>query len=188
MTRKKKPKPKDKEAPAEEAPVSIEAERDDLLARLQRLSADFLNYKKRVQRDMEQARQYANEELIKALLAVLDDMERGIQAGRDNHAKDDPLLTGMEMVHRKALEVLAGFGLESIEAEGKPFDPDQHRAMLQEVSDRHPPRTVLREIQKGYKLKGRTIRPSGVVVSQEPEQQPEEDDPTADQTEDQGVQ
>ena len=188
MIKKRKPKSKEEAALAEEAPVSIEAEREDLLARLQRISADFLNYRKRVQRDMEQARQYANEELIKALLGVLDDMERGIQAGRENHAADEPLLVGMEMVHHKALEVLGGFGLEGIEAEGKPFDPDQHAAMLQEASEHHPPQTVLREIQKGYRLKGRTIRPSGVVVSQEADQQSEEEGAAADQTEGQGTQ
>jgi len=148
---------------------SLEAERDDLLARLQRVSADYLNYQKRVQRDIEEAREFANAELIKALLSVLDDMDRGLAAGRENHDADDPLLLGMEMVHKKALETLAKFGLVRIDSEGKPFDPEEHSAMMQELSDEHPEQTVLRELQTGYKLKGRTIRPSSVVVSQRPE-------------------
>jgi len=183
---KKKPKDKDEKTQSDEVPASLESERDDLLARLQRVSADFLNYRKRVQRDMDQARQYANEELIKALLGVLDDMERGIEAGRENHASDDPLLAGMELVYEKALSVLAGFGLEKIEAKGQPFDPDQHAAMMQEISEDLPPRTVLKEVQKGYRLRGRTIRPSGVVVSQEPAQEHQDQDTPADRSESEG--
>ena len=70
--------------------ASIETERDDLLTRLQRVSADYLNYQKRVQRDIEQAREFANEQLIKSLLAVLDDMERALHAAKANHDEDDP--------------------------------------------------------------------------------------------------
>jgi molecular chaperone GrpE len=156
--------------PAEETQSApLAAERDDLLARLQRVSADYLNYQKRVRRDIEEARQFANADLIKALLSVLDDMERGLDAARENHDPCDPLLLGMGMVHKKALETLGKFGLEKIDAEGKPFDPEEHSAMMQEPSDEHPGQTVLRELQTGYRLKGRTIRPSSVVVSQRPE-------------------
>ena len=149
---------------------NLRAERDDLLARLQRVSADYLNYQKRVQRDMVQAREFANEHLIKALLDVLDDMERALEAARANHVEDDLLLQGMGLVHDKVMETLGRFGLERIEAEGQPFDPDQHSAMMQEQSAKYPPQTVLRELQKGYRLKGRTLRPSAVVVSQSPEE------------------
>lgn len=172
---------------------SVQEDRDDLLARLQRVSADYLNYQKRVQRDIEQARDYANEEIIKALLGVLDDMERALEAANANHDADDPLMKGMQLVHDKAAETLGKFGLERIDAEGEPFDPDKHSAMMQEPSDEHPPQTVLRELQKGYLLKGRTIRPSAVVVStaaapagkQEDEGQTEEqgDEQTEEQTE-----
>ena len=144
---------------------ALRAERDDLRERLQRVSADYLNYKKRVQRDIELARLFANEELIKGLLPVLDDMERGLAAAGADHSEDDPLLRGMQIVHDNALQTLGKFGLEIIEAEGKPFDPDKHAAMMQEPSDAHPPQTVLRELQKGYQLKGRTLRPAAVVVS-----------------------
>lgn len=175
MSGKKRQKKEDIHPQAEAPPQaegqtpSLEAERDDLLARLQRVSADYLNYQKRMQRDVEQARQFSNEGLIKSLLSVLDDMEHGLASGRQNHDPDDPLLKGMEMVRRKAMEILGKFGLERIEAEGRPFDPDQHSAMMQEPSDQHPAQTVLRELQAGYRLKGRTIRPSSVVVSHRPD-------------------
>ena len=87
---------------APEGLESLRAERDDLLARLQRVSADYLNYQKRVQRDIADAREFANAELIKSLLAVLDDMERALEAAKANHAADDPLLVGMQLVHDKA--------------------------------------------------------------------------------------
>jgi len=160
------------ETPGEKAETtdemqSLREERDDLLARLQRVSADYLNYQKRVQRDIDQAREFANESLIKALLSVLDDMERALESARASHSADGPLLAGMQLVHDKALETLGRFGVQRIEAEGKPFNPDEHSAMMQEPSSDHPPQTVLRELQTGYRLKGRTIRPSSVIVSTE---------------------
>jgi len=148
---------------------ALQAERDDLLARLQRVSADYLNYQKRAQREIADAREFANAELIRNLLPVLDDMERAMEAARANHGQDDPLLVGMQLVHDKALGTLGGFGLSVIEAAGKSFDPDLHSALMEEPTDRHPPKTVLRELQKGYRLKGRTIRPAAVVVAKAPE-------------------
>ncbi len=155
---------------AEEVKAIPEAEKEDLLYRLQRVSADYLNYQKRAQRDLSQVREFANEELIKKLLPVLDDMERALAAALENHGENDPLFKGMQMVHGKALETLGRFGLRVIEAEGKEFDPDRHTALMQQPSAEHPPQTVLQEVQKGYELKGRTIRPAGVVVSKLPDQ------------------
>jgi molecular chaperone GrpE len=152
---------------------ALQAERDDLLARLQRVSADYLNYQKRVQRDSAQAREYANEEIIKSLLGVLDDMERALAAARQNHPAEDPLLVGMDLVHKKALETLGRFGLSRIPSEGQPFDPEKHSALMQQSSDKHPPRTVLKELQAGYQLKDRTLRPAHVIVSKEPDEQAE---------------
>jgi len=160
-------------APAEEAEedraAALQRERDDLLARLQRVSADYLNYQKRAQRDLEAAREFANEGLIKALLSVLDDMERALEAARNGRGEDDPLLTGMQLVHDKAMETLGRFGLSVIRAAGEPFDPALHSAVMQQPSEDHPPRTVLAELVKGYQLKGRTIRPSAVIVAAAPE-------------------
>jgi len=173
-------KPKADPDPAPEPPAGDELgqardERDDLLARLQRVSADYVNYQKRAQRDVSEAREYANESLIKSLLPVLDDMERALDAARENHGEDDPLFTGMQLVHDKALEVLGSFGVTVIEAVGTEFDPEKHAAMMQQPTEEHPPQTVLQELQRGYELKGRTIRPSSVIVSREPDAAGDED-------------
>jgi len=165
--------PLEKSLPGKDSITRIAAERDDLLERLQRVSADYLNYQKRSQRDVAQAREFANEQLIKSLLPVLDDMERALSAAQANHRQDDPMLSGMQLVHDKSLETLGRFGLEVIEAVGKEFNPDKHSAMMQQPSDDHPPQTVLQELQKGYLLKNRTIRPSAVIVSETPPDQAE---------------
>lgn len=145
--------------------AQLQAERDGLFARLQRVSADYQNYQKRVRRDLAQGREFAQEELMKALLPILDDMERALEAGRATHDADDPLLTGMQLAHDNALSVLSKFGLERIEAVGQPFDPDLHSAIMQQATDEQEPQTVLAEVQKGYRFKGRAIRPSRVVVA-----------------------
>ncbi len=145
---------------------SLRTERDELLGRLQRVSADYLNYQKRVQRDTEEAREFANVELVKGLLDVLDDMERVLEAAKANHSGSDSLLVGARLVYEKALATLAKFGVEAIQAVGERFDPHKHQALLQQPSEDHPPGTVLAELQKGYQLKGRTIRPASVAVAQ----------------------
>jgi molecular chaperone GrpE len=167
--------PPQADVPAEEASQEPPADApqaggaDDLRARLQRLAADYQNYKKRAAKEKAQAREFANEDLLKELVPVIDDMERALAAASENHGEDDPFLAGMQLVHDKTLEVLRRFGLTTIDAVGKPFDPDRHSALMQEVSETVEPMTVLREVQTGYDLKGRTLRPTGVVVSKAPE-------------------
>jgi molecular chaperone GrpE len=160
------------EADEEIDPVaSLEGERNELMGRLQRLGADYQNYQKRVQRDIQSAREFANEELIKALLPVLDDMERALEHARENHDQSDPFLQGMQLVHDKMLEALGKFGVSIIDAdEGDAFNPDLHSAMMQQPTDEHPPMTILQEVQRGYRLKDRTLRPAGVVVATAPEE------------------
>jgi len=160
--------PQAKQAAAEDA-ASLRAERDDLLARLQRVSADYLNYQKRARREAEEAREYANAELMRDLLTVLDDMELAMEAARQNHDEDDPLLKGMRLVHDKALGVLEKYGLSPMQVVGEAFDPERHQAMLTETTQEYPPETVIRELQKGYELKGRPLRPARVVVAKAPQ-------------------
>jgi molecular chaperone GrpE len=158
------------EAPAGTADqAALRAEKDDLLKRLQRVSADYLNYQKRIQKEIQHSRKYANEELIKALLPVLDDIDRALETGTANHPQDDPLLAGLRLVREKAMTTLGQFGLTTFECEGKPFDPDHHSAVTQQSSTEHPANTVLKELRKGYCLEGRTIRPAMVMVSLRPE-------------------
>ena len=182
MTAKKKKKPASQDpseqvqAPQADAPDPA-AERDDLMARLQRVSADYLNYQKRMQRDMDEAVRLANAGLIESLLPILDDMERALEAA-ENHGAGDTLFDGLKLVHNKAMEILGRFGLRLIEAQGKTFDPQKHRAMMQQPCDEHPPQTVLQVMQKGYELGGRTIRPASVMVScqNEPDQADKEEE------------
>lgn len=167
MTRKKHKSRKPAEPVEAQGPEELQTERDDLLARLQRVSADYVNYRKRVQREMGEAREFANTELIKSMLGVLDDMERALAAAGAAPETDEALLDGMQLVHEKLLATLGQAGLTPIEHPvGKPFDPEIHSAMMQQPSAEHPPQTVLAELQKGYRLNGRTVRPASVTVSQ----------------------
>ncbi len=151
----------------EQKPMSLEEERDDLLARLQRVSADYVNYQKRVQRERQDERVLAQGEVIKALLSVLDDMEHALAAVSDAD-EDDPFYRGLKMVHDKMLQALATFGCKEIEAEGQPLDPERHAAMMQQPSQECDPNTVLSVVQRGYEFNGRVLRPAGVVVAVEP--------------------
>ena len=156
-------------APQRDPNADLQAERDDLMSRLQRVSADYVNYQKRTAREFDQAREYANEQILKSLLAVLDDMERALAAARENHADDDPLLVGMQLVHDKLLGTLKQYGLEPMDAEGQAFDPDRHQALMRQPTAEAEPMTVLQVAQKGYLLKGRTLRPAAVIVATAPE-------------------
>jgi molecular chaperone GrpE len=154
---------------AEASPLTVEQELDGEKEKNLRMMADYQNYQKRAAKEIVSAREYANELMMKELLGVLDDMERALEAAGENHSQDDPFLIGMQLVHDKLLDSLKKFGLKLIPAEGLPFNPEKHSAMLQEESDELPPMTVIRELQKGYELKDRTIRPTAVVVSKEAE-------------------
>ena len=136
---------------------------EELLDRLRRLGADYQNYRKRVQKEIAQAREFANETLLREMLPVLDDMENAMKSVESE--SDDPLLEGMKLVHDRLADVLGRTGVVRIEAEGQEFDPSLHSAMMQEESDKVKPNTVLRELQAGYTYKTRTLRASMVVVS-----------------------
>jgi molecular chaperone GrpE len=151
--------------PAESPEAEERPDADELFARLQRVTADYRNFQRRARKKEAEAREMANDALIKDLLGVLDDMERALAAARANHDEDDPFLTGMQMVHDNLLRTLGNYGLKPIEAAGQPFDPELHSAVQQIPSAEHPPQTVLQELQTGYRLKQRTLRPSVVVVS-----------------------
>lgn len=144
--------------------ADVPARQDDLLARLQRVSADYLNFQKRSAREIADARRFANAELVKDLLTVLDDMERALA----HAAEDDPLSEGMQLVHDKALEILGRHGLTPITAEGDPFDPQRHEAMMTEPVEAYESPVVLRELQRGYEFMGRVLRPARVVISAPP--------------------
>jgi molecular chaperone GrpE len=144
-------------------------EREQFLEKLQRTTADFINYQKRAQREAEEWQRFATSDLVSELLGVLDNFQQALKAAREN-SDFDKFLQGVKIVEGEFLKVLEGAGLEPIEALGQPFDPALHEAVAQEATDAYPPGTVSQEIRKGYKLHGRVIRASRVVVARAPEE------------------
>jgi molecular chaperone GrpE len=159
---KEEPKEKDekKEPGIHELKALVEAEKDRAL----RLSAEFDNYKKRSAKETQDFKKFANETLLKQLLTVVDNLERAIDTTEEN---DDikGLLDGVKMTHKEMLRIFESFDVKPLVAEGEIFDPNFHQAVTQEESDSVAENTVLKELQKGYTLHGRLVRPSMVIVS-----------------------
>ena len=150
-----------------EAGPGIDVVRDELEEakdKYLRALADFDNYRKRVAREKEQYIQCANEELIKSLLEVVDNLERALEASGEN-TDYKALARGVELTLGRLKDVLSGEGLCHIECLGLPFDPNYHEAVMAVEKDGAEAETVIDETQKGYTLKGKVIRPSKVVVS-----------------------
>jgi molecular chaperone GrpE len=134
--------------------------------RFLRAQAELENYKKRVEREKGSLVRYGNEELIKAILPVIDNLERALNhpAGEN----PDGLVEGIKITLNQLLQVLEKFGVSSIAAVGEPFDPSKHEAMMQVESTEHEPNTVVSEFQKGYVLNDRLLRPAMVSVARPP--------------------
>ncbi|MBW2367245.1 MAG: nucleotide exchange factor GrpE [Deltaproteobacteria bacterium] len=133
--------------------------------RLLRVSAEFENYKKRAVRDSQELRKYANEEFVKLMLPVVDNLERAIESADDSAGSNASLLEGVKLTLTELLKMFDRFYIKAIDAIDQPFDPMFHQAIMQEGSDEKPENTVIREMQKGYLMHDRLIRPSMVVVS-----------------------
>ena len=144
----------------------VKAEAQEHYDRLLRIYAEFDNYKKRVAREKAELVKYGNEELLRELLPVLDNLERAIE-----HAKGeaDPkgVLEGVELVAQLFRGVLRKFGVTEIEAVGETFDPSKHEAVGEVLTDEVPPGQIVSEVQKGYMLADRLLRPARVVVAKE---------------------
>jgi len=150
------------EAPEEpDALASVTKERDDYLDALQRLKAEFDNYRKRVARDQQELAARAHERLVKELVPVLDDLERALEAAVDHESAK--LEDGVRLVHRSLADALAKEGLTEIPTEGA-FDPHTQEALLSQPSDADEG-TVIQVLQKGYALGDRVVRPARVVIS-----------------------
>jgi molecular chaperone GrpE len=130
----------------------------------QRSQADFANYKKRVARDQEQVYQNAAASVIKRYLDILDDLERALK-NRPDSGEGAAWSAGIELVYRKFLAILEAEGLKPMEAEGEPFDPNFHEAIMQEESPEHESGTVIEVLQQGYFIGDRVLRPARVRVA-----------------------
>lgn len=173
------------EAAPDTIPMSLEqqlaaaiAERDANRDRLLRATADFENTRKRLQRDVEENRRYQALSIVRDILGPLDNLFRAVTAAETaaTNAKNDPskadpvkaieeLLSGVKMVAKQFDAALATHHAVPIDPVGKPFDPNFHEALTQIPSAEHPPGTVLQEVERGYRMHDRVIRPSRVIVA-----------------------
>jgi len=150
------------EAGADELSAMI-AERDQYLDHLQRLKADFENYRKRVQRETESLRLRAAEGVVESLLPVIDNMQRALEAAESH--EEGQLIQGVELVSGQMRAVLSSHGLEELPVEvGEPFDPMIHEAVVMQSSDELESGSVARVLEKGFQLHGRLLRPAKVIV------------------------
>jgi molecular chaperone GrpE len=140
----------------------LRAERNDLFDRLARLQAEFENYRKRSARENSEYRDFAVSEAARALLPVIDNFSLAL---KNASAKPEDLRKGVELIHKQLQDVLQKLNVERINAEGEPFDPRVHEAIEMVESDAAPDHHVLEELQPGYRIKGRLLRPAMVRVA-----------------------
>lgn len=136
----------------------------EYLDHLQRLQAEFDNYKKRVDREKAELIEYASAELVSELIDIMENLERGVASAKGSDDIDS-IVKGMEMVSTQLKDILGSRGLKPIEAVGKKFDPHYHEAMMMTPTDEYPYNTVIEEFQQGYMIKDKVIRYSKVRVS-----------------------
>jgi molecular chaperone GrpE len=139
----------------------LRRERDAVQDRLLRTAAEFDNYRKRMDRERRDLAEYTAGEVMKELLPIIDNLERALQAAEP----DDPLRKGVELTHKQMLEMLRKRGVTPIEALGADFDPNFHQAVIHEESAQHREGEVMEELQRGYVVGDRLLRPSMVKVA-----------------------
>lgn len=143
--------------------AQLQRERDELLDTTRRLQADFENYRKRMVREQTANIERATEGLVEQLLPVLDSFELAVQNVMSPDADLDKVRKGVELVYAELFAVLERAGLERIEAQGSPFDPNEHDAVMQDDGDGEP--VVGDVLRTGWRLKGRVLRPAMVKVT-----------------------
>jgi molecular chaperone GrpE len=139
----------------------LRKERDALQDRLLRTAAEFDNYRKRMDRERRELADYTAGEVLGEFLPIIDNLERALQAA----AQDDPLRKGVELIHRQMLDMLRKRGVKPIDALGADFDPNFHQAVIHEESAQHREGEVMAELQRGYLVGDRLLRPAMVKVA-----------------------
>jgi molecular chaperone GrpE len=139
----------------------VRAERDALLDRVARAQAEFDNARKRAAREQQDYREYALADAIKTLLPILDSFDRALQS----KASAEEFRSGLELIDRQFHDALGKLGVSEIDAEGKPFDPNLHQAVQMVDTDEAEDNHVIDQLQRGYNLKGRLLRPAMVRVA-----------------------
>ncbi len=138
---------------------------EELKSRYLRLAADFDNFKKRALKERQDLHNYATENLIKELLATVDNLERAVGHGRQEEGDAKSLLEGVELTYRSLMQALEKLGVQAVEGVGQPFNPEVQEAIRQVPSDEHDIGVVIEVLQKGYLLKDRLMRAALVAVS-----------------------
>ena len=155
-----KPKKKDETAALQAELEALRKQLDEQKDQYQRMLAEYANYKRRTEQEKAQLGSFVKAETLKALLPALDNLERAVAAPAGDEYKK-----GVDMTIRQLQELLASQGLEAIDAQGAPFDPEIHHAVMREDADGVEPDTVTEMFQKGYKVDGRVVRPAMVKVA-----------------------
>jgi molecular chaperone GrpE len=151
-------------APAETGELEkLRSERDTLLDRLARLQAEFENARKRAAREQQEFREFAVADAIKALLPAIDSFERALQAPASQALE---FRSGVELIYKQLQDALSKLGVRTVPAKGEHFDPHVHEAIEMVETSEVPDHQVIEELQRGYKLKDRLIRPAMVKVAQ----------------------
>jgi molecular chaperone GrpE len=150
-------------SPADAALAAAEAKAQENWNSYVRAVAELDNYRKRMEREMDQSRKFAVERFAQELLGVADALEAGIRAGTENPGP--ALLEGAQATLRELNKAFERAGVKTLDPKGQPFDPNWHEAMVAQEAANVPPNTVLSVIQKGYSLNGRLLRPARVIVS-----------------------
>ena len=165
------------EAKADDSPVdelaALRKQVEELTDKHLRAVAEHQNYMRRAAAEQAEVLRYGGADRVKALLTVVDDIERTLQAVPENESSS--LAEGVRLIHDKLIKTLADHHVERITAVGEPFDPACHEAVMQKPSEDHPPGTVLQEYQSGYRLWDRVLRPAKVIVSAAPAETAEND-------------
>lgn len=147
--------------------AELQAKIDDLQGKLMRSYADLENYRRRAQREQDDARKFESLRLVRDLLPGLDGLNRAIASAEQTGDKQ-ALLDGIRMVANQFRDILRTHAAEPIDALGKPFDPNLHEALTQIPSADHEPMTVLQVVEMGYRMHDRVVRPARVIVSSAP--------------------
>ena len=151
------------EKAAPDASETLQREKDALQDRLLRTAAEFDNYRKRMERERRELSDYVASEVLKEILPILDNFERALQAPATSDV--DAFRKGIELIHRQMLDLLKKRGVTPIEAQGADFDPNFHQAVIHEASAEHRDGEVMEELQRGYLLGDRLLRPAMVKVA-----------------------
>jgi molecular chaperone GrpE len=156
----------------------LQKEKDELFGKLQRVSADYINFQKRASKQTADTIAYEKEKIIKTLLPALDNFEHTLQNAQSTvrcpqaeAENTDVFLKGIRIIYDQILDILKSHGVERVDALGAKFDPALHEAVSQKAEPEKQDNIVLEEFQKGYKLNGRVIRPSRVIINKLPSEQ-----------------